>query len=93
MKRNREALLSWLAGDLPGEILPGQPLAELTGDRQVLVENHRGVTSYSRERIGIRVCFGELVIRGRCLELARMTKGQLVITGQVDSLELCRRCP
>ena len=91
MKR-REALLSWLAGDLPGEVLPGQSLLELAGDRQILIENHRGVTAYSRERIGIRVPFGEVVVRGECLELARMTQGQLVITGTIQSIELCRRC-
>ena len=92
MKRKREALLSWLAGDLPGEVLPGQSLIELTGDCQVLIENHQGVTAYSRERIGIKLCFGECVILGRELELARMTQGQLVITGRIDCVQLCRRC-
>ncbi len=90
--KHREALLSWLAGDLPGEVLPGQSLLELTGDRQILIENHRGVTAYSREHIGVLVSFGEVVISGQCLELARMTQGQLVITGTVQSISLCRRC-
>ena len=39
--------------DLPGEALPGQPVLEVAGDRRVLIEHHRGVTEYSRERIGI----------------------------------------
>lgn len=80
-----------LAGDLPGEPLPGQSLLELTGDRQVLIENHRGVTQYSRERIGVKVSYGELLVSGRCLELARMSQGQLVVSGAVDSIQLCRR--
>ena len=45
------SIWSWLSGDLPGEPLPGQSLLELTGDRQVLIENHRGVTQYSREQV------------------------------------------
>lgn len=82
-----------LAGDLPGEPLPGQSLLELTGDRQVLIENHRGVTQYSRERIGVKVNYGELLVCGRGLELARMSQGQLVVSGAVDSIQLCRRRP
>ena len=88
----KETLLSWLAGDLPGEILPGQSLVELTGDRQIFIENHRGVTAYNREHIGIRLSFGELHICGQCLELARMTREHLVITGNIRSLEIRRRC-
>ena len=88
----KETLLSWLAGDLPGEILPGQSLVELTGDRQIFIENHRGVIAYTREHMGIRLSFGELHICGQCLELARMNREHLVITGVIQSLELRRRC-
>lgn len=87
-------VLTWLSGDLPGEPLPGQSLLELTGDRQVLIENHHGVTQYSRERIGVKVAFGELLLCGCGLELARMSRGQLVVTGTIDSIALLRRrCP
>lgn len=87
-------LFTWLAGDLPGEPLPGQSLLELTGDRQVLIENHRGVSQYSRECVGVRVPFGEILLRGQALELARMRRGQLVITGTIESVTLVRRrCP
>lgn len=93
MKQGKVKFLNLLAGDLPGEPLPGQSLLELTGDRQVLIENHRGVTQYSRERIGVKVGFGELLVCGYGLELARMSQGQLVVTGAVDSIQLCRRRP
>ena len=66
------SIWSWLSGDLPGEPLPGQSLLELTGDRQVLIENHRGVTQYSREQVGVKVAFGEILLCGRELVLARM---------------------
>ena len=72
------------------EILPGQTLVELLGDRRVLIEHHRGVTEYSRERIQIRVKFGILCVCGEGLSLCRMTANQLVIMGRVDSLTLFR---
>lgn len=79
------------SADLPGEALPGQPLLEVVGDRRVLIEQHRGVTEYSRERIGIRVSYGQIVICGCELELTRMCKEQLVITGRIDGITLRRR--
>ena len=77
--------------DLQGEALPGQPLLELYGDRRVLIEHHNGVTEYGRERIQVLVRYGWLCICGSCLELARMTAEQLVITGRIESVNLVRR--
>lgn len=77
--------------DLPGEPVPSQPLAELAGDRRLLIEHHRGVTQYSREQICIKVSYGYLQVCGSCLELSRMTAEQLVITGQIQQIQLLRR--
>ncbi len=76
--------------DLPAEPLPGQPLVELAGDRRVLIENHRGVTEYGREQIRVRVRYGQILVCGGGMELARMTKEQLVIAGRIDSVTLIR---
>ena len=87
---------SWLqkladSADLTGEILPGVPILEIAGDNRVLIEKHEGVLQYSKEEIGVRVNYGMVIIRGCNLELMKMTKEQLVITGQVDCVELQRR--
>ena len=89
----KERLLERLtiAADLPDECIPGLPLVELYGDTRVLVEHHMGVTEYGREQIRIRVKFGDICICGMGLELSRMTKGQLVIRGQIHGISLCRR--
>lgn len=92
MNRDR-GILDWLAEDLdlPGETAPGQTLTELVGDRRVLIEKHGGVTRYSGCRIDVKVSFGHLAIFGTGLELARMTREQLVITGCIESINLIRR--
>ena len=77
--------------DLPGEVLPGQPLVELLGDGRVLIENDRGVTEYGNDRIAIQVCYGHIVVIGQKLELVRMCKEQLIILGRIESVTLCRR--
>lgn len=78
-------------GDIYAEPLPGVPIIELAGDRRVLIENHFGVREYSRERIGVKVKFGLIVVCGQGLELSRMTRQVLVIQGNVETVTLERR--
>lgn len=77
--------------DLGEEPLPGQSIVEVAGDRRVLIENHCGVKEYSRERIGVKVAFGQINICGTGLEIRHMTRQQLVISGRIDCVALCRR--
>ena len=92
MKGNRDWMQKLAQGlDLPGEPIPGLALVEIVGDGRVLVENHSGVCEYGPEQIRIRVHYGSICVRGRCLELSRMTKEQLIISGQIDCVILNRR--
>lgn len=86
-------ILSRLAdrAELGEEPLPGQPIVEIAGDRRVLIENHCGVKEYGRERIGVKVKYGLVNICGSGLELQHMTKQQLVVSGRIDAISLCRR--
>ena len=77
--------------DFSSEPLPGLPLVEISGDRRVLIENHRGVTQYGREKICVKVKYGQVAVQGRGLELSRMTKEALVICGRIDGITLHRR--
>lgn len=77
--------------DMPGETAPGLPLVEICGQRRVLIENHRGVGHYCTEQIRVRVAYGEVAVRGQGLELARMTRQQLVIRGCIEEVSLIRR--
>ena len=74
--------------DLPGE---AQPLMELAGDRRVLIEHHQGVTQYGSGCICVKVKYGLLSVEGCGLELARMSREQLIITGRIDQIRLIRR--
>ncbi len=77
--------------DLSAEPMPGLPIAELAGDRRLLIEHHQGVSAYSREMICIQVKYGSLRVCGNGLELVRMTREQLVIRGRIDAIHLIRR--
>ena len=91
MGRGR-VFLEKLAADAELELepLPGQPIAEIAGDRRVLIENHMGVKAYGREKIVVKVKYGTLCVCGCGLEMMRMTRDQLVIRGRIDAVTLQR---
>lgn len=74
------------ATDLDTEAVPGQPLVELSGTNRVLIENHLGILQYCDTRICVKLVYGSLCVAGNGLELARMTKEQLVITGDIAGI-------
>lgn len=77
--------------DLGTELPPKLPLVELAGDRRVLIENHRGVSQYGCSEICVNVDYGSIYIYGQKLDLACMSKDQLIITGMIESVRLSHR--
>ena len=81
--------LAW-AADLPDEPIPGRPLVEIIDHSRVLIENHSGVNEYGKTLIRVKVKFGSICVCGKNLELSKMTKGQLIISGIIENVQLCR---
>ena len=88
--RKREGLLEKTAEvlDLPGDVVAGLPRVELTGSRELRMENHKGILAYGSQEI--HISGGKLVIkvRGSNLELKSMNASQLLITGEIDGVDL-----
>lgn len=76
--------------DLQDEKLPGQSLVEIMDNRRVLIEKHQGVCLYEPTMIHVKVRFGTICVCGCNLEIARMIKEQLIITGTVECVKLIR---
>ena len=68
------------------------PLVEILGQHRVLIENHRGVAEYGTKVIRVLVKYGQVCVQGEELELIRMSRCQLIITGKVDGVQLRRGC-
>ncbi len=73
------------------DVLSNTPLVELAGQNRVLIENHLGVLAYSLEEIQVKVKYGKLSVTGDNLRLLQLSREQLVITGRIDGIQLCRR--
>lgn len=82
LERATEAL------DLPSSPLAGLPLLTLVGDKELRLENHKGILAYGDEEIHISA--GKLIykVHGDRLELRTMTPIDLLITGQITAVSL-----
>lgn len=74
--------------DLPGDVVAGMTRVELTGNREVRMENHKGILAYGSEEI--HVSGGKLIlkVRGTDLELRAMNASELLITGTILGVDL-----
>ena len=73
--------------DLPADAVAGVPKITITGKMRVLVENHKGLLSYAEDCVEILGGRTRVCIRGNGLELRAMDRNDLIITGQVLSVE------
>ena len=64
------------------------PLIEILGRRRVLVENHKGVSSFSTDEICIQVHKGCVRILGADLEIRCMSKERIIILGTIADVNL-----
>lgn len=73
--------------DLPADAVVRVPKITITGKARVLVENHKGLLSYTEDCVEIHGGRTRVCIRGNGLELRAMDRNDLIITGQILSVE------
>ena len=74
--------------DLESAIIADVPRLELTGNRTLYMDRHKGILSYSTESIDIGG--GSIIVRlhGSALQIVAMTDDELRITGKIEGMEL-----
>ena len=58
------------------------------GSRQLLVENHTGVTAFTQDCIRLDTGLGEICVTGDGLYLCQMRPGALIVRGNIRRVEL-----
>ena len=74
--------------DLPGDVVAGLPRIEITGSRELRMENHKGILAYGSEEIPISGGKMIVKVRGAGLELRSMNANELLITGSISGVDL-----
>ena len=89
-KPRREGLLERTASffDLPADVVAGVPRLELVGDREVRIENHKGILSYDTREVDVSGGAFVIKVSGEGLELRAMTGLEVLITGRISAIEL-----
>lgn len=78
------------SSQLDPAVQPKLPVIEIAGDKRMIIENHKAVIGYSTGEVVVKVKYGRILIKGCGLQLARLGKEQLVVTGRIDCVMLCR---
>ena len=82
-KQNRFA--QWL--EIPKEISSEEPKITIMGFQQVLIENYKAILEYQEFYIRLSTHIGILNINGFGMKLEEMTTDDIMITGQIESID------
>lgn len=89
MQSRKGGRLQRLAGllEIPQDIVMDLPRITMLGNKQLLIENHKGIIEYTPSMIRIKLNQGELVIGGTDLTLGNLQIEQILVEGTVGELK------
>ena len=89
MRYFRRKFSKWTARlfDLPPDVVFDLPRITMIGNRQLYIENHRGVLHFSPELLKLAVSKGELEIRGSHLSIRAILPEEVMIEGIILELK------
>ena len=74
--------------ELPKDLMYGDSIVTITGRREVLIENYKGILQYTDSEILIQSLRGKVLLRGKNLEIVWYTSLEMKITGAISSILL-----
>ncbi len=89
MQRRRKGNLQTLAGllEIPADIVLDLPRITMLGNKQLLVENHKGIIEYNGSLVRIKLSQGELNVAGTELTIGNFQAEQLLVEGTVTEIK------
>lgn len=72
---------------LPKDILRGDMRITLTGNREVWIENYKGILEYSEECILLQGKNGRVQFEGKRLTISYYTNEDMKLTGRIMSIK------
>ncbi|VBB06086.1 sporulation protein yabp/yqfc [Lucifera butyrica] len=89
MQRNKKRKLQALAGflEIPEDIVLDLPRITMLGNKQLLIENHKGIIEYTSSLVRVKLSQGELIVNGSELMLGNLQIEQILIEGLIGTLK------
>ena len=79
MGKIRESIAEGLA--LPKDVILDLPRVSLCGDKEIYIENHKGILQYTEAVIRIKMHDGIMNVYGERLRMIQMERDRLVVNG------------
>lgn len=76
--------------ELPKDIVLNVPKLTMVGNGDLLIENFKGIIEYDNDRIRINTNSGIIKITGTGLGIKEITSEDLMVKGDISSLEFLR---
>ncbi len=73
--------------EIPEEIITDKPKITILGFEELVIENYKNILEYEEIFIKVNTHIGVININGFNLNLTQMNKEDLMITGQIDSID------
>lgn len=88
MTRIGRRLRGWTNGvlDLPQDLLQDMPRITLIGNKELYIENHRGVLHFSSEQLKLALAKGSLEITGQELIIRNILGQELAVEGVIGEI-------
>ena len=74
----------------PPELLSGLPTMEISGDCAMMLEQHRGIVSYSDTEVRIAVNIGCISVCGCNLLIRVMNQQKIILCGRIETVRIER---
>ena len=78
------------AWKLPKDVVMDLPRVSICGDREIYIENHKGLDRYDDDCIRIKMNNGTVVINGTGLRIVALEYNSIVVNGIFKSVEYDR---
>ena len=85
MKRIREIIAEKMS--LPKDVMLDLPKVSICGDKEIFIENHKGIMEYTSECIRIKTNDGVGLIYGEDLRIIILESDRMVINGEFVCVE------
>ncbi|SDF24230.1 sporulation protein YqfC [Sporolituus thermophilus] len=83
--RRKKGSLQTLARllEIPQDIVLDLPRITMLGNKQLLIENHKGIIEYTPTTVRVKLNQGELIVNGTNLTLGNLQAEQILVEGTV----------
>lgn len=76
--------------DLPKEIVLNIPKVTIVGNKDMMIENYKGVMEYEDTRIRVNTGTGVVKVTGARLLIREITSEDIIISGDIHGLEFIK---